>query len=143
MTFAWYGPLKDRDVPLWHAILVSWCIAVVEYCFAVPANRIGVGRFTVTQLKVIQEAITLSVFSVFSIVYLRESFRWNYAVGFGFHRARRRRHLSQVDVGLVRSACRQNHGDSPELPVGGLVRASATKFALSCSLVAGVRCRSA
>jgi hypothetical protein len=84
MTFAWYGHLKDRDVPLWHAILVSWCIAGVEYCFAVPANRIGVGQFTVTQLKVIQEAITLSVFSIFSIVYLRESFRWNYAVGFGF-----------------------------------------------------------
>jgi hypothetical protein len=82
MTIAWYWHLRYKDVPLWQAIVVSWSIAFIEYCLAVPANRMGYGRFTGAQLKVIQEAITVSVFSVFSVVYLRESFRWNYAVGF-------------------------------------------------------------
>jgi hypothetical protein len=82
MTFAWYGHLKYRDVPLWQAVLVSWGIAGIEYCFAVPANRIGFGEFNAAQLKVIQEAVTLIVFSVFSVLYLKESFRWNYGVGF-------------------------------------------------------------
>ena len=82
MTFAWYGHLKHRQAPLWGVILVSWGIAFFEYCFQVPANRIGYGEFNGAQLKTIQEIITLAVFSVFSILYLKEPFRWNYAVGF-------------------------------------------------------------
>jgi uncharacterized protein (DUF486 family) len=82
MTFAWYGHLKHREVPLWQAVLVSWGIAFFEYWLAVPANRIGYGEFTGAQLKTIQEAVTLIVFSVFSVFYLGEQFRWNYAVGF-------------------------------------------------------------
>jgi uncharacterized protein len=82
MTFAWYGHLKFRDSPLWLAILVSWMIAFVEYCFQVPANRIGSYQFSTAQLKTIQEVITLVVFAVFSLLYLREQFRWNYAVAF-------------------------------------------------------------
>jgi len=82
MTFAWYGHLKYRSKPLVLVILVSWGIAFFEYCFQVPANRIGYGEFNGAQLKTIQEVITLTVFSVFSVLYLREPFRWNYAVGF-------------------------------------------------------------
>lgn len=82
MTFAWYGHLKYRNSPLWLAILVSWGIAFVEYCFQVPANRYGYGRFNAAELKTIQEVITLVVFSVFSVFYLQESLRWNYIVGF-------------------------------------------------------------
>ena len=83
MTFAWYGHLKYKDSRLWVAILVSWLIAFVEYCFQVPANRIGHGRFSAAELKTIQEIITLAVFCVFSVAYLGESIRWNHAVGFG------------------------------------------------------------
>ncbi len=82
MTFAWYGHLKFKGLPLWKAILFSWLIAFLEYCFQVPANRIGYGRLTAAQLKTIQEIITLTVFSFFSILYLKEEFRWNYLVGF-------------------------------------------------------------
>jgi uncharacterized protein (DUF486 family) len=82
MTFAWYGHLKFRGTALWKAIMVSWGIAFFEYCFQVPANRIGSYEFNGAQLKTIQEVITLSVFSVFSIVYLGEKLRWNYAAGF-------------------------------------------------------------
>jgi uncharacterized protein (DUF486 family) len=82
MTFAWYGHLKYRQAPLFKVILISWCIAFFEYCFQVPANRIGSYEFTAAQLKTIQEVITLTVFSVFSILYLKEPMRWNYAVGF-------------------------------------------------------------
>ena len=82
MTFAWYGHLKFKSSPLWIVILVSWGIAFFEYCFQVPANRIGHGTFNAAQLKTIQEIITLIVFSGFSILYLKESFKWNYAVGF-------------------------------------------------------------
>jgi uncharacterized protein (DUF486 family) len=82
MTFAWYGHLKHKTTPLVTAILVSWGIAFFEYCFQVPANRIGYGRFTGAELKTIQEVITLVVFAVFSVTYLREPFRWNYALGF-------------------------------------------------------------
>ena len=82
MTMAWYGHLKFKDKPLWIVILISWLIASVEYCFQVPANRIGHGQFTAAQLKTMQEVITLVVFSVFSILYLKESLRWNYLVGF-------------------------------------------------------------
>jgi uncharacterized protein (DUF486 family) len=82
MTLAWYGHLKFKTSPLWIAILASWGIAFVEYCFQVPANRVGYGQFTAAQLKTIQEIITLTVFSVFSVLYLKETFRWNYLVGF-------------------------------------------------------------
>lgn len=82
MTIAWYGHLKFRSSPLWIAIVVSWLIAFLEYCFQVPANRIGYGQFNGAQLKTIQEVITLIVFAVFSVVYLKEPFRWNYLVGF-------------------------------------------------------------
>ncbi len=83
MTFAWYGHLKYRSAPLFVAILASWGIAFAEYCFQGPANRIGYGQFTGAQLKTIQEVITLAVFSIFSVVYLKEQLRWNYLVGFG------------------------------------------------------------
>jgi uncharacterized protein len=82
MTFAWYGHLKYRNEALFRVILVSWGIAFFEYCFQVPANRIGYGRFTGAELKTIQEVISLVVFAVFSVFYLKEDFRWNYAVGF-------------------------------------------------------------
>ena len=84
MTFAWYGHLKHRSLPLLVVILVSWGIAFFEYCFQVPANRIGHEFFSAAQLKTIQEVITLVVFSIFSILYLKEEFRWNYLVGFLF-----------------------------------------------------------
>jgi uncharacterized protein (DUF486 family) len=82
MTFAWYGHLKYKNVALWLAILVSWGIAFFEYCFQVPANRIGSYEFSTAQLKTIQEVITLVVFCFFSIFYLREELKWNYIVGF-------------------------------------------------------------
>ena len=82
MTFAWYGHLKHRTVPIAEAVLVSWLIALGEYCFQVPANRIGYGRFTGYQLKIIQECVTLLVFVVFAYFYLREPIRWNYALSF-------------------------------------------------------------
>ena len=84
MTAAWYGHLKYKNSPLWKVILISWLIAFVEYCFQVPANRLGYGRFSAAQLQIIQEAITLVVFAVFSVLYLKEEFRWNYLVGFLF-----------------------------------------------------------
>jgi uncharacterized protein (DUF486 family) len=83
MTFAWYGHLKYRSEALWKVILASWGIAFFEYCFQVPANRIGSYEFTTAQLKTIQEVITLAVFSVFSILYLGEKLKWNYLAGFG------------------------------------------------------------
>jgi uncharacterized protein len=82
MTFAWYGHLKYKNSPLWIVIVVSWLIAFFEYCFQVPANRIGSYQYTTAQLKTIQEVITLVVFSIFSLIYLKEDFRWNYLVGF-------------------------------------------------------------
>ncbi|MBF0484153.1 MAG: DMT family protein [Candidatus Omnitrophica bacterium] len=84
MTMAWYGHLKYKNSPLYLAILVSWLIAFVEYCFQVPANRYGHGQFTAAQLKTIQEVITLVVFCVFSVTYLKEGLKWNYLVGFLF-----------------------------------------------------------
>ena len=82
MTFAWYGHLKFRSAPLFKVIAISWGIAFFEYCFQVPANRIGSYEFSVAQLKTIQEVITLTVFSVFSVFYLRQPIRWNYVAGF-------------------------------------------------------------
>ena len=84
MTFAWYGHLKFKSTALWVVILVRWGIALFEYCFQVPANRIGHEYFNAAQLKTMQEVITLIVFSIFSILYLKEEFRWNYLVGFFF-----------------------------------------------------------
>lgn len=83
MTFAWYGHLKYRSETLWKVVIASWSIAFFEYCFQVPANRIGSYQFSTAQLKTIQEVITLGVFSVFSVYYLKEQLRWNYFAGFG------------------------------------------------------------
>lgn len=82
MTFAWYGHLKFKDAALWMVILVSWGIALFEYCLQVPANRIGHGVFSAVELKTIQEIITLSVFAVFSWLYLGEPLGWNHLAGF-------------------------------------------------------------
>ena len=84
MTFAWYGHLKFKDSALLTVILVSWGIAFFEYVLQVPANRIGHEHFSAAQLKTIQEAITRSVFAVFSVFYLKEPLTWNHLVGFGF-----------------------------------------------------------
>ena len=83
MTFAWYGHLKYGHAwPLWKAILVSWCIALIEYCLAVPANRWGYGHFSGFQLKILQEVVTLAVFLVFAVLFLQEKVAWNYIVAF-------------------------------------------------------------
>ena len=82
MTFAWYGHLKYRSAPLFKVIVISWLIAFAEYCFQVPANRIGSYEFTAAQLKTVQEVITLTVFAVFSVLYLKQPLRWNYVAGF-------------------------------------------------------------
>ena len=93
MTFAWYGHLKLREtdwgksLPLIGFILISWGIALFEYCFQVPANRIGFrgtgGPFTLVQLKVLQEVITLIIFTLFSLIFFKtETFRWNHLAGF-------------------------------------------------------------
>ena len=83
MTFAWYGHLRHKQAALWLAILVSWMIAFVEYCFQVPANRLGHNAgITAAQLKTIQELVTLMVFCVFAVFYLKEPLKWNYILGF-------------------------------------------------------------
>jgi uncharacterized protein (DUF486 family) len=85
MTMAWYGHLdgKFKAWPLWLVVITSWSIAFFEYCFQVPANRIGHNAgFSGAQLKTVQEIITLCVFSVFSVLYLKEQLKWNYFVGF-------------------------------------------------------------
>jgi uncharacterized protein (DUF486 family) len=82
MTFAWYGHLKFRDRPLWLVILVSWGIALFEYCLAVPANRYGASVYSPAQLKAIQEVITLTVFAIFSVFYLGQKVTLNQGVGF-------------------------------------------------------------
>jgi len=85
MTFAWYGHLKYGHAwPLWKAILVSWGIALIEYCLAVPANRLGYGSFSGFQLKIAQEIITLAVFMVFAVLFLGERLAWNHLVACGF-----------------------------------------------------------
>jgi uncharacterized protein (DUF486 family) len=83
MTFAWYGHLKFKEQPLWLVILASWGIAFFEYCLMVPANRWGSGRYTATELKIIQEVVTLTVFSGFAMTYLGERIRWNHVAAFG------------------------------------------------------------
>lgn len=82
MTFAWYGHLKFTDRPLWLVILASWGIALIEYCFAVPANRLGSSVYSAPQLKTMQEVITLVVFAGFAVLYLKVPFTLNHAVGF-------------------------------------------------------------
>lgn len=82
MTFAWYGHLKYKSVWLPLAIVTSWGIAFIEYCFAVPANRFGSAVYSTAQLKTMQEVITLLVFAGFSVLYLREPLGWNHALGF-------------------------------------------------------------
>ncbi len=84
MTLAWYGHLKFKTAPLAAVILIAWGIAFFEYVLHVPANRIGHGYFSAAELKTIQEVLTLSIFAVFSVVYLKEPLGWNHLVGFGF-----------------------------------------------------------
>jgi uncharacterized protein len=85
MTIAWYGHLKyGEGWPIWKAIAISWGIALIEYCLAVPANRIGYRQFTGFELKIMQEVVTLAVFSVFAVLVLKERFAWNYFVAFIF-----------------------------------------------------------
>lgn len=82
MTFAWYGHLKFTDRPLWLVVVASWCIAFIEYCFAVPANRFGHSVYSTAELKTMQEVITLVVFAWFSAFYLDEPLNINHAIGF-------------------------------------------------------------
>jgi uncharacterized protein (DUF486 family) len=82
MTIAWYGHLKNMKTPLAIAIVTSWGIAFLEYVFQVPANRIGYGHFTLMQLKIMQECITLVVFTVFAFVVFRVTLTWNYLVSY-------------------------------------------------------------
>jgi uncharacterized protein (DUF486 family) len=82
MTTAWYGHLHYKDVVLWQPILISWGLAFIEYCLAVPANRYGSSVYSPAQLKTIQEVVTPTVFAVFSMVYLQQTVTWNQIVGF-------------------------------------------------------------
>lgn len=82
MTTAWYWHLRYDDKSLWKVVLISWSIALIEYCLAVPANRIGTQYFSAFQLKTIQEIISLIVFVGFAVFYLKEEVKWNYIVGF-------------------------------------------------------------
>jgi uncharacterized protein (DUF486 family) len=84
MTTAWYWHLRFKEVPLWQVVLVSWGLAFIEYCLAVPANRWGSTVYQPAQLKTLQEIITLVVFAAFSWLYLRQPLAWNHAVGFAF-----------------------------------------------------------
>jgi len=84
MALAWYGHLKFPHLPMFAAILIGWSIALVEYSFAVPANRIGYAHgFTGGQLKIVQEVITLAVFAIFAAVVLKEPIGWRYIGAFG------------------------------------------------------------
>jgi len=82
MTLAWYGHLAFKEKPLMLVILASWGIALVEYCLAVPANRYGHAVYSAAELKTIQEVVTLAVFAVFSVLYLKEPLGWNHLGGF-------------------------------------------------------------
>lgn len=84
MTIAWYGHLNFKSAPLWMVVLVSWAIALIEYCLAVPANRLGHAVYTAAELKTMQEVITLLVFSGFSWIVLKEPLGWTHAIGFAF-----------------------------------------------------------
>lgn len=104
MTFAWYGHLRFKHLPIWVVVLASWGIAFFEYCLMIPANRWGYGHFSATELKILQEVITLIVFTVFVTAWLGERLRWNHlaafalivaAVGLTFMPAQRAAHESQ------------------------------------------------
>ena len=82
MTLAWYGHLNFKTQPLWLVVFVSWGIAFIEYCLAVPANRFGHGLYSAAELKTIQEVITLIVFAGFSVLVLKEPLGWNHGIGF-------------------------------------------------------------
>jgi uncharacterized protein len=82
MTLAWYGHLDDKSWPLWSVVLIGWAIALVEYCFAVPANRYGHALYSAAELKTIQEVITLVMFAGFSIWVLKEPLTINHGIGF-------------------------------------------------------------
>ena len=82
MTIAWYGHLKFPTASIWHVIVISWLIAFFEYCLQVPANRTGYGYFTAAELKTIQEIISLTIFMIFSVLWLGEELKWNYILGF-------------------------------------------------------------
>jgi uncharacterized protein len=82
MTIAWYGHLKYKHTSVLKVIIISWLIAFFEYCFQIPANRIGHYQYSAAQLKTIQEVITLIIFCIFSVIYLKEPLKWNYLVGF-------------------------------------------------------------
>ena len=84
MTLAWYGHLKFKQSPLWLAVILSWGLALFEYMFQVPANRIGSEVLSLTQLKILQEAITLAVFSILALILFGETLKWNHAVSYAF-----------------------------------------------------------
>ena len=84
MTIAWYGHLKNTRSPLFLAIVASWGIAFLEYCFQVPGNRIGFRALSLTQLKILQEVITLVVFTIFAVVVFNQTPKWNYVVSYLF-----------------------------------------------------------
>jgi uncharacterized protein (DUF486 family) len=85
MTIAWYWHLKEKGIALWKVILISWGIAFFEYCITIPANRYGyAGGWNGFQLKIVQEVVTLVVFTFFAVLYLKEPFHWKYLVSFGF-----------------------------------------------------------
>ena len=87
MTFAWYWHIKPGNamMPMWKIVLISWCIALFEYCLAVPANHYGAAwGIRPFQLKIMQEVITLTVFALFAVFYLKEGFKLNYLISFGF-----------------------------------------------------------
>ena len=84
MTAAWYGHLKYKEIDLWKVILASWLIALPEYCLQVPANRIGSGTWSVIELKILQEVITLVVFAGFAMAWFGVVPRWNHVVAFAF-----------------------------------------------------------
>jgi uncharacterized protein (DUF486 family) len=84
MTFAWYGHLRFKEQPLLLVIVVAWLIAFFEYCLAVPANRWGNAVYSAAELKTIQEVLSLSVFAIFSVLYLKEPITISQVIGFGF-----------------------------------------------------------
>ena len=84
MNIAWYGHLKHKDAALWKAVLISWGIAFFEYVITVPANRIGSGVYTLFQLKIMQEIITIAVFIAIAVFYFHEKLKWNYLAGLVF-----------------------------------------------------------
>lgn len=84
MAYAWYGNLRHMDgAPMWKVILISWCIALLEYAFMIPANRIGSKTMNLMQLKITQEAISLIVFVPFSILVMKQGISWNYVAAAG------------------------------------------------------------